>query len=108
VHGSTTDCPQPSGFVEPIHAYQHQTGCRTITGGAFVPTSSSWPAALHGDYLFADLACGTIFARDVGGAVSTFATGSGAIHLRFGPNDALYYTTYEGDGQVRRILLSAP
>ena len=104
VRGSTTDCSQPSGFVEPIHAYKHQTGCRTITGGAFVPTSSSWPEELEGDYLFADLACGTIFALDAAsGDDSTFATGSGAIHLRFGSDDVLYYTTYEDGGQVRKI-----
>jgi glucose/arabinose dehydrogenase len=109
VHGSTTDCSQPSGFVEPIHAYPHESGCRTITGGAFVPMSSSWPVALRGDYLFADLACGTIFALDLAkGTAPPFATESGAIHLRFGPSDALYYTTYEGGGQVRRILPSAP
>jgi glucose/arabinose dehydrogenase len=104
VQGSTTNCPQPSGFSEPIHAYKHQTGCRTITGGAFVPMNTSWPTAYQGDYLFADLACGKISARDATGAVEPFATESGAIHLRFGPNDALYYTTYEGGGQVRRII----
>jgi glucose/arabinose dehydrogenase len=110
VRGSTTDCPQPSGFVEPIHAYKHQTTCRTITGGAFVPTTNTnWPAAYQGDYLFADLACDTIFARDATtGNVAPFATGSGAIHLRFGPQDALYYTTYEGGGQVRKILPNPP
>jgi glucose/arabinose dehydrogenase len=108
VRGSTTDCSQPSGFVEPIHAYKHQTGCRTITGGAFVPTGSSWPAAYWGDYLFADLACGTIFHRDAAsGAVTEFATGAGAIHLKFGSDGALYYTTYEG-GQVRRIIPIPP
>jgi glucose/arabinose dehydrogenase len=105
--GSSTNCPQPSGFVEPIHAYQHQSGCRTITGGAFVPNSSTWPNRFNNDYLFADLACRTIFALDTGsGTAEQFATGSGAIHLRFGPNDGLYYTTYEGGGQVRRIVPS--
>ena len=104
--GSTTNCPQPSGFVEPIHAYQHQSGCRTITGGAFVPNGMNWPDRFDDDYLFADLACRTIFALDTAsGTAAPFATGSGAIHLRFGPNDGLYYTTYEGGGQVRRIIL---
>jgi glucose/arabinose dehydrogenase len=108
VRGSTTNCPQPSGFVEPIHAYPHQTGCRTITGGAFVGDSTNWPANFRDDYLFADLACGSIFALDVGSrAVSSFATGSGAIHLRFGSDGALYYTTYEAGGQVRRIVVGS-
>ncbi|MBW3631524.1 MAG: PQQ-dependent sugar dehydrogenase, partial [Chloroflexi bacterium] len=105
VLGSTTDCPQPSGFVEPIHAYQHQSGCRTITGGAFVPDSSNWPDHFDNDYLFADLACRTIFALDTGsGTAAPFATGSGAIHMKFGSDGALYFTTYEGGGQVRRIV----
>jgi glucose/arabinose dehydrogenase len=104
--GSTTNCPPPPPrLVDPIHAYQHQTGCRTITGGAFVPNSTSWPAGFHDDYLSADLACDTIFTLDVGSrAVAPFATGSGAIHLRFGSDGVLYYTTYEGTGQVRRIV----
>ena len=56
------------------------------------------------DYLFADLACTTLFALDTAtGAVSRFATGAGAVHLRFGGDGALYYTTYENGGQVRRI-----
>jgi glucose/arabinose dehydrogenase len=105
---STTNCPQPSGFVEPIHAYTHEAGCRTITGGAFVPDRSTWPAANRDDYLFADLACETIFALDVGSrAVKRFATGSGAVHVSFGSDGALYYTTYEGGGQVRRIGVSS-
>jgi glucose/arabinose dehydrogenase len=28
----------------------------------------------------------------------------GAIHLAFGPDNALYSTTFEGGGQVRRIV----
>jgi glucose/arabinose dehydrogenase len=101
---SSTNCPQPSGFVEPIHAYPHQTGCRTITGGAFVPDAAGWPSGSADDYLFADLACSSLFALDTAtAAVSTFATGAGAVHLKFGSDGALYYSTYEDGGQVRRI-----
>lgn len=102
--GSSSNCPQPSGFVEPIHAYPHETGCRIITGGAFVPNAAGWPDGLADDYLFADLACTTLFALDTAtGAVSRFATGAGAVHLQFGTDGALYYTTYDDGGQVRRI-----
>jgi PKD repeat protein len=47
------------------------------------------------------------------GTRSDFATnlgGSSAVHLRFGPravSQALYYTTYAGGGQVRRIYHTA-
>jgi hypothetical protein len=35
--------------------------------------------------------------------VTTFGSGTGAIDLKFGSDGALYYTSYEGGGQVRRI-----
>jgi len=102
--GTTENCSPSGTFTEPIHAYAHSTGCVTITGGAFVPNSNNWPASLDHTYLFADLACGLIFARDnTNGGVTTFGSGTGAVDLKFGSDGSLYYTTYEGGGQVRRI-----
>jgi glucose/arabinose dehydrogenase len=105
--------PTPPGMVDPIYEYGHGTGCASITGGAFVPGSIGWPAAYDGKYLFADYVCGKIFRLDpAGGGGYTavdFATGLGsssAVHMTFGPyltTQALYYTTYAGGGQVRRI-----
>jgi len=111
--GSTTQCPQPSGFVEPIFAYEHQAGCRTITGGAFVPDVPSW-SDYDGVYLFADFGCGKIFAlrnETFEQTPEEFASGTGATHLAFGPDGALYYATFEGEagvagGQVRKIVPS--
>jgi len=118
--GSTTDCgPPPAGMTNPLYSYQHgvqvpgttsPTSCNSITGGAFVP-AGSWPTAYDGSYLFADFVCGWIFLRGPGGAVSDFVTdlgGSSATSLAFGTTgsglaQALYYTTYAGGGQVRRI-----
>ena len=112
-----TCSPVPPGMVDPIDEYRHgvqvpgttsPANCNSITGGAFVP-AGSWPANYDGSYLFADYVCGWIFRRAPGGAVSDFATNLGnssAVHLRFGPHgnaQALYYTTYAGGGQVRRI-----
>jgi glucose/arabinose dehydrogenase len=40
-------------------------------------------------------------------APEVFATGgpgTGAIHLKFGPDGVLYYTTFDGGGQVRKIV----
>jgi glucose/arabinose dehydrogenase len=113
VRGSTTDCgPPPAGMTNPIHDYAHSTGCRSITGGAFVP-NGVWPAEYTGAYLFGDYVCGKIFTlkqTSPGAWVRTeFVSGLGsssAVHLRFGPlcnTQALYYTTYAGGGQVRRI-----
>jgi len=112
--GSTTNCA-PSAYQDPIFDYSHAAGCSSITGGAFVPTGV-WPAPYGGAYLFSDYVCGKVF-RLAGAAGSrrqvTFLDGLGAksaVNLAFGPyqrTQALYYTTYGGGGQVRRVTYSA-
>ena len=113
-NGATTNCqPPPGGMTDPIFDYGRSDTCASITGGAFVP-KGVWPAAYQGRYLFADYVCGRIFRLDANGAGGytrvDFATGLGngsAVHLGFGPwntSQALYYTTYAGGGQVRRIV----
>lgn len=117
-NGSTTDCgPPPAGMTNPIFDYSHADGCDSITGGAFVP-NGIWPSAFDGRYLFSDYICGRIFRLDPNGAggftrtdVVTGLGASSAVDLRFGPwngTQALYYTTYAGGGQVRRLSYSAP
>ncbi|HEX2231866.1 MAG TPA: PQQ-dependent sugar dehydrogenase [Thermoleophilaceae bacterium] len=113
VRGSRTDCPAPpAGMTDPIFDYSHAAGCSSITGGAFVP-AGVWPAPYSGAYLYSDYVCGKIF-RLVplagGGFTSAdFATGLGsssAVAMAFGPHgdtQALYYTSYAGGGEVRRI-----
>ncbi len=103
--GSTSNCAPDSRFVDPVHAYKHSTGCRTITGGAFVPSTSNWPDEWRTRYLYADFICDQIFwiAENDPTVRHEFATGEAATHLAFGPDGALYYTAL-GDGQVRRIV----
>jgi glucose/arabinose dehydrogenase len=110
--GSESNCgaATPAGLTDPVHDYGHSTGCASITGAAYVP-DGIWPAAYDGSYLFADYVCGKIFALSSAGVRTDFATGLGgssAVHLAFGPHGtgggkALYYTTYAGGGEVRRI-----
>jgi glucose/arabinose dehydrogenase len=113
--GSTSNCgPPPAGMTNPIYWYLQgdPSGCRAVTGGAFVP-AGIWPPAYTGTYLFADYVCGRIFRLDRqidGSYVRTdFATALGsnsAVHMSFGPyngTQALFYTTYAGGGSVRRI-----
>lgn len=113
----TTNCgAPPAGLTNPVFDYAHAaTGCRSISGGAFVPTGV-WPSA-YGGYLFADFVCGKMFRLTPSGSgysVSTFADGFGAyslVALTFLPSagsQALYYTTYANGGQVRRISYTAP
>lgn len=123
--GSTTTCsrtnPPPAGMTDPIYDYRHgitvpgtsSSNCNSLSGGAFVP-NGIWPAEYDDTYLFADFVCGSIFrlTQSPSYAASDFVRGLGSntvVHLEFGPfNDtqALYYTTYAGGGQVRRISYS--
>jgi len=107
-------CPAPN-MVGPIHQYGHTTGCSSITGGAFVPNGAGWPSYYDDAYLFGDYVCKRIFRMKPlsGGGFerTTFATDlaiGGPVSLAFGPegspyDGSLYYTTYAGGGQVRRI-----
>ena len=114
--GSTTGCgAPPAGMTNPIHSYPHTSGCRSITGGAFVP-NGIWPAEHDGDYLFGDYVCGKIFRLEStasGFTSSEFESGLGgssAVALAFGPHgptQALYYTTYRDSGQVRRVAYAS-
>ena len=110
--GSRSDCPPtPADLTDPVFAYPHTSGCRSITGGAFVP-DGAWPVDYDDSYLYSDYVCGTIFrlSPTAGGWRSTpIVTGLGsssAVHLAFGPGPlgpSLYYTSYAGGGEVRRL-----
>ena len=112
-NGQTSDCTLGSQ-TDPLFEYQHGS-CNSITGGAFVPNDAGWPAPYPGSYLFSDFVCGKIWRLDPSSPTGTvdFATGLGsssAVHLTFGPapgGKALYYTTYAGGGQVRRVRFVA-
>jgi glucose/arabinose dehydrogenase len=112
----------PPGVVDPVFDYGRGTvpgttasGCGSITGGAFVP-NGVWPPGYDDTYLFADFVCGRVFRLSASApyAASDFATnlgGGSATSLAFGPygpTQALYYTTYAGGGQVRRIVYVPP
>jgi uncharacterized protein (TIGR03437 family) len=126
VNGSRTNCPSPPvNFTDPIFSYPHgvtvpgtqSSGCDSIAGGAFVPNGRFGPAEFDGSFLFADYVCGSIFRLVPEAAVgaSTWRVtefvralgGNSAVHLTFGPfnsGQALFYTTYAGGGQIRRIV----
>ncbi len=74
---------------EPDVRLQPQSGCESITGGAYVP-AGVWPAPYSGSYLFADFVCGKVFRlvpRSVGGYDrAVFLSGlSSPTVLAFGP-----------------------
>ena len=116
--------PRPANMIDPVFEYQHGgtsvpgttvSGCNSITGGAFVP-NGVWPSAYNGTYLLADYICGAMFRIAATGTPAApitsafaFATSLGAnsaTSLTFGPylaTQALYYTSYAGGGQIRRV-----
>jgi glucose/arabinose dehydrogenase len=111
--GSTTNCgAPPKGMTNPISVINHNSGCTSVTGGAFVPDDGSWPDEYDDSYLFGDYVCNKIFELTPGkkgGLTKTeFATklgNGGPITMTFGPSDsgqALYYTTF-GTNEVRSI-----
>lgn len=107
---SRTDCgPPPMGMTNPIHFYDHNTGCTSITPGAFVP-GGIWPSAFDGKYVYGDLVCEKLFTlAEQPAAAEEFGSGLGnLIDATFGPHgttQALYYITWGEfpNDQIRRI-----
>jgi uncharacterized protein (TIGR03437 family) len=104
-NGAANNCSPDSRYIEPLWAYTHESGCSSISAGAFVP-NGYWNPEYDGVYLFGDFVCGRFFQTGARGAFTEFARGFGSfslIHATFYRGD-LYYTTYANGGQVRRIV----
>jgi glucose/arabinose dehydrogenase len=109
--------PAPAGMVDPFFEYSRtgtvpgtsDTGCATVTGGAFVP-DGVWPG-YDGSYLFGDYICGKMFKITQGGGgvwsgVRFASNAGGFTAMTFGPHgngQALYYLTFISGGQVHRV-----
>ena len=114
VTGSTTACgAPPAGMTNPIHDYNHDTGCMSITGGAFVP-NGVWPVQYDDTYLFGDLTCGRSSrstsspgapSRDRISRRASAATASSTwCSGQAGSGWALYYINWNAPGQeIHRI-----
>ncbi|MFL6070211.1 MAG: PQQ-dependent sugar dehydrogenase [Actinomycetes bacterium] len=104
--GSTTDCTA-TAYADPQFSYDRSTGCRTVTGAAFVPTGT-WSGRFDGDYIFADFACNSIWRlHDGGGLLSAkpLSPADGPVALAFGPSPrgrALYYLE-NVTGEIHRL-----
>jgi glucose/arabinose dehydrogenase len=101
-------CDPGHGFVEPIFAYPHESGCFSITGGAFVPEPSPWGEAFRQKYLFADWGCGQIFVLNEGidghFTASRFAGDiPGITTLLMSPDGSTLYYAYGGGERPGRV-----
>lgn len=99
---------KPRRLTDPIHAYKHTSGCRSITGGAFVPNGAPGFDAYAGAYLYADFICKEIFALTPKGRgferASFGETEIKPVAMGFGPDGALYYAGFgSSGGEIRKI-----
>jgi glucose/arabinose dehydrogenase/PKD repeat protein len=112
----------PSAVSPPHYRYAHHApvtagescgvGSSSISGLAFTPQASSFPARYDGALFFADYSRRCIWAMLSGpdgvpdpARVELFADAA-AVELQFGPSGDLYYVDLEG-GTVRRIRSTA-
>jgi glucose/arabinose dehydrogenase len=114
-----------SGLVSaPYYRYAHgakifseescPTGSSSISGLAFSPPGSTWPAEFDGALFFADYSRACIWVMERGGAalpspskIRTFRDGAPApVELQFGPGGDLFYPDFR-NGTIRRIHYSA-
>jgi glucose/arabinose dehydrogenase len=87
------------GFIDPIHAYQHDGESAAVTGGP-VYRGGMFPAAYQGSLFFGDYARGFIKRAqlDADGnvtAVDDFDGQAGSVvDMKVAPDGSLYYVTY--------------
>ena len=113
LQGQSSGCaPAPATYTDPIFSYSHDTGCDSITAGAFVPDGNGWPAEYQGEYLYADFICEKMFTLSspfsTDPVSAEFADGMGpVIDVLFDPTDpgSLLYTELYSDsgGKVHRV-----
>ena len=107
-----TAAPRPPGSTNPIYDYNATRRAAGRSPGRHSSPTSVWPVEYRGDYLFADFVCGKIFRLEqgAGGGSASRSSSPGSATAApctssSGPDQALYYTTYAGGGQVRKIVV---
>lgn len=92
------------GYVDPIHAYNHDGQGASITGGCFV--GNRWPVDYQSRYLFGDYVLGVLRWLQVDGANQPVANGqfmalSGPVDFALAPDGALYVLSINLEKVVR-------
>jgi glucose/arabinose dehydrogenase len=113
-----------NAVTAPYYRYNHSAkvfpeeacpvGSSSISGLAFNPTGSTWPAEFGGGLLFSDYSRGCIWVMETGGAalpnpakIRAFRTGgAGPVELQFGPGGDLFYVGLNS-GTIQRIHYTA-
>ncbi len=92
------------GFVDPVHAYNHDGQGASITGGCFV--GNRWPVDFQSRYLFGDYVLGELRWLQVDGANQFVSNGpfmslSGPVDFTLGSDGALYVLSINLEKVVR-------
>ncbi|HYF49026.1 MAG TPA: PQQ-dependent sugar dehydrogenase [Planctomycetota bacterium] len=104
----TTEGPTSNpSFRSPLLSYGHGSGNNVgcaITGGAFYPANSQFPAQYNNVYFYADYCNGWIRYFEPASGVSTlFATGgNGIVDFKVGGDGTLYYIQRNAD-DLRKV-----
>ncbi|MCG8332405.1 MAG: PQQ-dependent sugar dehydrogenase [Chitinophagales bacterium] len=91
----------PPDYQEPLHAYDHNTGCAVIGATFYAPEQLQFPPVYHDQYFFADYCEGIIWVLDPadGSIQETFATNiDRPIAIQAAPDGSLYYLERRGIG----------
>ncbi|MCC7434120.1 MAG: PQQ-dependent sugar dehydrogenase [Methanoregulaceae archaeon] len=94
-----------AGFIHPIHAYSHNGGSRSVTGGGFV--GNRWPVEFQSRYVFGDYVLNQLFWVQItagNGYVSngSFLGVSSPVDFALGPDGAMYVVSLN-TGTIKRI-----
>lgn len=94
-----------AGFIQPIHAYSHNGGSRSVTGGSFV--GNRWPVEFQSRYVFGDYVLNELFYVQVTAGNAYVSNGSflgvsSPVDFALGPDGALYVVSLN-TGTVKRI-----
>jgi glucose/arabinose dehydrogenase len=113
------------GHTTPYYAYSHSStvvegescpsGTSSISGLAFAPAGTTYPASYQSALFFADYSRDCIWVMKTGGGstpspsnLETFvADASNPVNIEFGPGGDLFYIDFDG-GTIRRIQWTPP
>ncbi len=101
IEGMYTGSNPPENYQDPIHAYDHDTGCAITCGSFYNPDLAVFPNEYYGKYFFGDYCQGWIKVMDpaTGNIESTFATSiNRPIAIHVDNEGAMYYLERAGMG----------
>lgn len=107
IEGFRTTQTPPANYRDPLYAYGRGEGIAIVGAAFYNPSRPQFPAALYGDYFFADLGAGFIRSMEISSTpvvASGFATGaSQPVAIDVADDGAMYYLQRGGSGRLYKI-----